>query len=112
MGIEIGKECFISLRAHIDVRRGKITLGNNVHIAGGSYILSHAGFQPIKEGHQTIIEDNVKIFVNSIILPGVKIGKNSIVGAGSVVMKNVPPNVVVIGNPARVIQHLEKNNNK
>ena len=62
----------------------------------------------LKEGQITSIEDNVRIFVNSVILPGIKIGKNSIVSAGAVVMKDVPPNVVVMGNPARVIQHLEE----
>jgi acetyltransferase-like isoleucine patch superfamily enzyme len=108
MGVKIGKDCFISSRARIDVRRGKIIIGNNVHIGGGSYILSHAGFQPVKEGKETVIEDNVRIFVNSVILPGIRVGKNSIIGAGSVVTKDVPPNVVVMGNPARVIQHLDQ----
>jgi acetyltransferase-like isoleucine patch superfamily enzyme len=108
MGTEIGKKCFISRGAHIDIRRGKIAIGNNVHIASGSYILGHTGFVPLKEGQITSIEDNVRIFVNSVILPGIKIGKNSIVSAGAVVMKDVPPNVVVMGNPARVIQHLEE----
>lgn len=112
MGTEIGNGCFVSSGARIDVRRGKIRIGNNVEIASGSYILGHIGFQPLKKGQETIIEDNVRIFVNSVILPGVKVGKNSIVGAGSVVMKNVPPNVAVLGNPARVIQHLEFNDEK
>jgi acetyltransferase-like isoleucine patch superfamily enzyme len=107
MGVKIGKGCFISLHAYLDVRRGKISIGNNVYISRGTIVLSHAGFRPIKEGEETIIEDNVRIFVNSIIFPGVSVGKNSIIGAGAVVMKDVPANVVVLGNPARVIQHLE-----
>ena len=107
MGVKIGRGVFISRRAHIDVRRGKISIGNNVHIGGGTYVLSHTGFRVVKEGEETIIEDNVRIFVNSVIFPGIKIGNNSIVGAGAVVMKDVPPHVVVIGNPARVIQHLD-----
>ena len=109
MGVKIGKGCFISLHAQVDVRRGKISIGNNVHIARGSCILSHAGFRPIKEGEETTIEDGVRIFVNCVIFPGVRVGKNSIIGAGAVVMKDVPPNVVVLGNPARIIQHLESN---
>jgi acetyltransferase-like isoleucine patch superfamily enzyme len=108
MGIKVGKGCYISIHAHVDVRRGKIFIGNHVDIGRGACILSHTGFQPTKEGEPTIVEDNAIIFVNAIVFPGVRIGKNSIVGAGSVVMKDVPPNVVVQGNPARVIQHSER----
>ena len=108
MGVKVGKGCYISIHAYLDVRRGKISIGNNVNIGRGACILSHIGFQPTKEAEATIVEDNAIIFVNAIVFPGVRIGKNSIVGAGSVVMKDVPPNVVVLGNPARVIQHLEK----
>jgi 2,3,4,5-tetrahydropyridine-2-carboxylate N-succinyltransferase len=108
MGIKIGKNCFISLGARIDVQGGKISIGNNVHIANGSMVLCHTGFRKVQEGDETIIEDNVRIFVNAVILPGVRVGKNSIIGAGSVVMKDVPPNVVMQGNPARVIQHLDR----
>jgi maltose O-acetyltransferase len=53
------------------------------------------------------IEDNVWIGGGAIILPGVRIGKNSVVGAGAVVTRNVPANTVVAGNPARVIREIE-----
>ena len=112
MGVQIGKGCFISTGAHIDVRRGKIVMGNRVQIGSGSYVLSHTGFMPQKESQVTLIEDNVRIFVNAVILPGVKVGKNSMVGAGAVVMKDVPSNVTVLGNPARVIQHLDNSNDR
>lgn len=108
MGIKIGKGCHISIHAQVDVRRGKIKIGNNVAIANGSYVLGHIGYQPLIEGKETVIEDNVKIFVNCVILPYIRIGKNSVVGAGSVVMKDVPPNVVVMGNPARIVKHLDE----
>lgn len=107
MGVNIGKKNYISLHAHIDIRRGVIRIGNNVSISRGTVILSHTGYQAPQQEAETVIEDNVIIFVNSIIYPGVKIGRNSIVGAGSVVMKDVPPNVVVLGNPARVVQQLD-----
>lgn len=53
-----------------------------------------------------IIRDNVWIGMNSTILKGVEIGENSVVAAGSVVTKPVPPNVVVAGNPAVVVKQL------
>ncbi len=108
LGVRIGKRCFISRHAHIDLRRGRIVIGDDVHIGGGSYVLSHTGFRPNHEGKETVIEDHVRVFVNSVILPGIRVGRNSIIGAGSVVMKDIPPYVAVQGNPARVIQHLDR----
>lgn len=106
MGVTIGTNCYISSGAQIDVAGGKVTIGNHVLIANGSYILAHAHGRAIKEGQETKLEDNVIVFVNSVVQPGVTVGKNSNIGAGSVVIKDVPPNVVVIGNPARVISYL------
>ncbi len=54
--------------------------------------------EPIKFG------DNVWLTMNIIVLPGVEIGSNTIIGAGSVVTKSIPPNVIAAGNPARVIR--------
>lgn len=53
-----------------------------------------------------IIRDNVWIGMNAVILKGVTIGENSVVAAGSVVTKSVPPNVVVAGNPAVIVKEL------
>jgi len=53
------------------------------------------------------IEDKVMIATGSTILPGLTIGRNSVVGAGSVVTKNVPPDTLVFGNPARVQRSLQ-----
>lgn len=106
MGLKIGKGCFISRNAFLDARRGKTIIGDRVMISSGSYVLSHAATGSAARSVETVIEDDVRIFVNSVIMPGIRIGKNSIVGAGSVVTRDVPPDVVVQGNPARVIQHL------
>lgn len=54
-----------------------------------------------------IIYKNAKIGANSTILPDIKIGENSLIGAGSVVVKDVPPNVVVAGNPAKIMKKIE-----
>jgi acetyltransferase-like isoleucine patch superfamily enzyme len=56
-----------------------------------------------------IIEDDAWIGFNSIILKGVTIGKGSIVGAGSVVTKSVPPWTIVGGNPAKIIREIPEN---
>lgn len=53
-----------------------------------------------------IIEDNVFIGANTIVLKGVRIGRNSVVGAGSIVTRDVPPNSIAAGNPARVIKDM------
>ncbi|MCD6222087.1 MAG: transferase [Thermoplasmata archaeon] len=55
-----------------------------------------------------VIEENVKIGGNVTILPRVKIGRNSLIGAGAVVTKDVPPNSVVVGNPGRVIKNIKE----
>ena len=53
-----------------------------------------------------IIRRDAKIGANTTILPGVIVGENALVGAGSVVVRDVPPGAVVAGNPARVIGHI------
>ncbi len=51
------------------------------------------------------IGNNVTIYPNSLVIGDIKIGDNSIIGAGSVILKNVPPNSVMAGNPAKLIKH-------
>ncbi len=51
-----------------------------------------------------MIGDNVWLDGGAIVLPGVTIGENSVIGAGAVVSRDVPPRVVVVGNPARVLR--------
>ena len=58
-------------------------------------------------GRKIIIEDKVWIGIGATILPGVRLGYGCIVGAGSVVTKDVPPLTVVAGNPARIIKRIE-----
>ncbi|GHE20262.1 hypothetical protein GCM10017767_07830 [Halomonas urumqiensis] len=58
-------------------------------------------------GEPITIEDNVWLGGGVIVLAGVTIGENSVIGAGAVVTKDIPANVVAVGNPARVIKALD-----
>lgn len=60
-------------------------------------------------GRPIVIEDKVWIGINTTILPGVKIGYGAIIGAGSVVTRDVPAMSIVAGNPARIIKQIEVN---
>jgi acetyltransferase-like isoleucine patch superfamily enzyme len=111
-GVTIGKNCSISLRAKIDTRRGKIIIGNNCTITYNCIILAHdrsaSHINPEDDGEGVVvIEDGVYVGVNSVILRNVRIGKNSVIGAGSVVNRNVPEGVVAVGNPIRIVRTIE-----
>ncbi len=90
----------------------KISIGKNCLIAANVTIIDSDGhgLSPVQRNlinpvsQPVIIEDNVWIGINSIILKGVKIGRNSVIGAGSIVTKNVPSNCVAAGNPACVVK--------
>ena len=91
--------------------RSTITIGNNVLIGSGCIILdndSHSS-DPQKRNQYIIpskpirIEDNVFIGTKCLILKGVTIGKNSVIGAGSVVFNDIPENSIALGNPCKVI---------
>ena len=110
-GVKIGKNCMVSLRAKIDVRRGKVIIGDDCTITFGCIILSHdrseMHIHPQSSGeYTTVIGKNVYIGVGSIILPGVSIGDNSVIGAGAVVTKDIPACVVALGNPAKVTKKI------
>lgn len=81
-----------------------ITIGEYTIITRGCVIMSHDFTRALSL--KTIIGKNCLIGVNAIILPGVNIGNEVIVGAGSVVTKDVPSNTLVAGNPAIVIRDI------
>ena len=94
---------------------GGIEIGNDVSIAHGVTLMTqNHGYEdrsiPIKDqpviSEPIIIEDNVWIGAKATVLYGRRIGKNSVIAAGAVVTKDVPPNTVVAGVPARVIREL------
>ena len=83
-------------------------------IAHGAYISDadwHGIYdraKPVGKTKPVVFEDNVWIGDSAIICKGVRIGKNSIIGAGAVVTKDVPPNSIFAGNPAILVKKLEK----
>ncbi len=80
-----------------------VALGPHVRIFSASHDYSTYDLRDIAAS--VTIEDYVWIGGEAIILPGVHVGKGSVIGAGAVVSKNVPPFSVVVGNPARVIKN-------
>ena len=114
----IGENCSIMDGSTFDYGHcNLITIGNNVTIAPQAYLLAHDASTKRELGYTKIgridIKDNVFIGARSLIMPGVTIGEGSIVAAGSVVTKDVKPNTVVAGNPAKEIISKEEyiNNN-
>lgn len=109
--IRIGKGCFIQ-QCCTFFDRGGITLGNDVFI-GPKVNLITINHDPNPDnrsatyGRPIVIEDKVWIGINSTVLPGIRIGHGAIVGANSVVTKDVAPNTIVAGNPARFIKNIE-----
>jgi acetyltransferase-like isoleucine patch superfamily enzyme len=120
-GVRIGKQVFLGGGNILDrVRPDLITIEDYVSLAGGVYILTHSNpTAPLREilGEAAHITAPVKIgrgawiAINVVILPGVTIGENSIVAAGSVVTKDVPPYTVVGGSPARELKKITPANN-
>lgn len=108
-GVNIKGHALIYNGVGIDtVAPDKLFIGNHVAITAGCRILTHY-LDPNTKGNkfrigEVHIEDDVFIGVNTIVCNAVTIGKGAIVGAGSVVTKDVPPYEVWAGNPARFIK--------
>ncbi len=86
-----------------------ITIGDDVILAGYDYILSHSNvLKGYKAGEgrirPVVIKNNVRVSINVTILPGVTIGENSVIGAGAVVTKDIPPNCLAVGVPAKPVK--------
>lgn len=106
--VTIGQGCFIQ-QCCTFFGRGGISIGNNVFIGPKCNLITinhdmNPDNRSATYGKPIVIEDKVWIGINSTVLPGVRIGYGAIVGAQSVVTRDVPPMTVVAGNPARIIK--------
>lgn len=110
--IEVGDNCYFNMNCVI-LDGAKVTFGDNVFVAPscGFYTAGHpfdveqrnAG---LEYAYPITVGNNVWIGAQVCVLPGVTIGDNSVIAAGSVVNKSIPSNVLAAGNPCRVIREI------
>ncbi|WP_415230868.1 sugar O-acetyltransferase [Psychromonas sp.] len=129
---EIGDGCYIEPPLHANWGKHthlgdhvyanfNLTLVDDTHIYIGNYVMFGPNVTIATAGHPitpalrqkaaqfnipVYIGNNVWIGANCVILPGVTIGDNSVIGAGSIVTKNIPANVVAVGNPCRILREI------
>ena len=135
MFAEIGEDCYIEPPLHSNwggkhVHFGKgvyanfnLTLVDDTHIYVGDYtmigpnvVLATAGHPILPELRPFAYQYNMPIHIGKncwlgagvIVLPGITIGDNSVIGAGSVVTKDIPANVVAVGNPCKVLREINE----
>ena len=113
-GVSIGSNCFVKSRFW-STEPYLISIGNNCAITSGVKIFTHGGGRIARKTYplfdcfgKVTIGNSVYIGTNSLIMPGVSIGNNVLIAAGSVVTKSIPDNVVVGGNPAIYICSIEE----
>lgn len=108
--ITIGDNSSLNMYVYLDAALSPIIIGNNVTISPNVMLFTGGLLYEARTkkhfGKGIIIEDNVWIASGAIILSDVKIGKNSVIGAGAVITKDVPPNSVAVGVPAKVIKKI------
>lgn len=99
------------MNSSVDALSDLVEIGEGFVSAPGSIILAHDASTVIHTKklrvEKTVIGKNVFLGANAVVLPGIKVGDNSIIGAGAVVTKDVPEAVVVAGNPAKVLSTVD-----
>ena len=108
--IEIGEHTFINYGSSI-AARASVKIGSYCHLGHYMFVMDNNQHDVVRHNElppskPVIIEDNVWIGSKVVILPGVRIGSRAVIGAGSIVTKDIPPRCVAAGNPARVLRHL------
>jgi acetyltransferase-like isoleucine patch superfamily enzyme len=110
-GIHVGDFCLICPGVQLSATR-EITIGKNSMLARGVYITDadwHGIYNRTVLGKSApvVLGDNVWVGDCATVCKGVTIGENSVIGAGSVVVNDIPPHSVAAGNPAKIVKHLD-----
>jgi acetyltransferase-like isoleucine patch superfamily enzyme len=108
--IEIGNHTFINYGSSI-AARASVKIGSHCHLGHYTFVMDNDQHDVVRhtklpQSHPVIIEDHVWIGSKAVILPGVRIGSRAVIGAGSIVTKDIPGRCVAAGNPARVLRYL------
>lgn len=139
MFAEVGKDCYIEPPLHSNWGGRHIHLGNNVYfnfnatlvddthiyigdctMLGPNVVIATAGHPVLPELREKALQYNLPVHIGKncwlgagvIVLPGVTIGDNTVIGAGSVVTKDIPANVVAVGNPCKVLREINEHDKK
>jgi len=111
--LNIGSRCSFHQNIILGANGGGIEIGEDVLVGpntvfrAANHVFSRGDVAIREQGHQgnpIVIEDDVWIGANCVILPGVRIGKGTVVGAGSVVTRDLPPYAICHGAPARFVR--------
>jgi len=102
VGAVIGEATMIDMNVVIG---GRAIIGANCHIGAGAVV---AGVVEPPSATPVVIEDNVLVGANAVILEGVRVGDHSVIAAGAVVTKDIPPYSVAVGMPAKVVKRFDE----
>ncbi|MFH0869428.1 MAG: acyltransferase [archaeon] len=108
-GLKLGSRTDIGAFTYINASHG-VELGDNVQIGSHCSIYSLSTIDG-KKG-KVVIKENACLGSHSVVMPGVTVGKNSIIGAFTFVNKDIPDNVIAVGVPAKVIKEIKKDETK
>lgn len=135
MFAEVGKDCYIEPPLHSNWGGRHVHLGDNVYfnfnatlvddthiyigdctMLGPNVVIATAGHPILPELREKALQYNLPVHIGKncwlgagvIVLPGVTIGDNTVIGAGSVVTKDIPANVVAVGNPCKVLREISE----
>jgi acetyltransferase-like isoleucine patch superfamily enzyme len=109
LGMEIGEKTAVAFMVMMDLLYPeRIRIGNNTIIGYNTTILTHEYLTDEYRLGDVVIGNDVMIGANTTILPGVTIGDRAVIGAGSVVTKDVPPGTFAAGNPIRFIRSVDE----